>query len=249
MWRVERRMSVLVSTVLLMLTAARAGAEPPGRVARISFLSGSVSFRPGTLDDWSAATLNYPMTIGDNLWTNPTGRAELQLGSAVARLAADTSLSILNLDDRIAQLRLAQGALAVSVRQSLPDDGIEIDTPNGAVSLVAPGFYRIDVNASGDGTTVTVRQGSANLATGASSQDVGDGQSMVVTGLTAPRADLQTAIRPDEWEDWCQRGDSAAQIREGERGPRRSQTERRAAWHTPPPRPVRTVHGSSGGPG
>jgi hypothetical protein len=204
MWRVESRRCTLGSIVLVMLTAASASADPPGRVARVSFVSGSVSFRPATVDDWTGATLNYPMTTGDNLWTDANGRAELQLGSTVARLAANTSLSILNLDDRVAQLRLAQGMLAVSVRQLLPDDAIEIDTPNGAVSLLAPGFYRIDVNLSGDGTTVTVRRGMTNLTTGPSTLDIGEGRSAVVTGLTVPRYDIQVALPPDEWEDWCQ---------------------------------------------
>src|SRR5438309_1810393 len=32
--------------------------DPPSRVARINYLSGSVSFRPGSLEEWTAATLN-----------------------------------------------------------------------------------------------------------------------------------------------------------------------------------------------
>lgn len=29
--------------------------DPPSRVARLSFLTGSVSFRPGTVDEWTSA--------------------------------------------------------------------------------------------------------------------------------------------------------------------------------------------------
>jgi FecR protein len=204
MRRCDSRGLLLGSILVFSFIAASASADPPGRVARVSFTSGSVSFRPATLDDWTAATLNYPMTTGDNLWTDPNGRAELQLGGTVLRLTANTSVSILNLDDRVAQFRLAQGALAVSVREFAEDDAIEIDTPNGAVSLLASGFYRIDVSPSGDGTTVTVRRGTANMTTGPSTLDIGEGQSAVVAGLTTPRYDLQAAMRPDEWEDWCQ---------------------------------------------
>ena len=49
-------------------SVAFAQADPPGRVARISFISGSVSFRPASIDEWSPATLNYPATIADHLW-------------------------------------------------------------------------------------------------------------------------------------------------------------------------------------
>ena len=30
-----------------------ASADPPARVGRISYISGSVSFRPGSVDEWS----------------------------------------------------------------------------------------------------------------------------------------------------------------------------------------------------
>src|SRR6185503_16906285 len=104
-----RRASFAASSLALaslLLSSAVATADPPDRVARLSFLSGPVSFRPASIDEWAVATLNYPMTAGDNLWTDAAGRVELQFGSSVVRLAANTSLSILNLDNRVAQLRL-----------------------------------------------------------------------------------------------------------------------------------------------
>jgi hypothetical protein len=41
--------------------------DPPSRVARIAYINGSVSFEPASVDQWTAASLNYPMTTGDNL--------------------------------------------------------------------------------------------------------------------------------------------------------------------------------------
>jgi len=45
----------------------RPEADPPSRVGRLSYLAGSVSFRPGDVDDWAAATVNYPLHSGDHL--------------------------------------------------------------------------------------------------------------------------------------------------------------------------------------
>ena len=45
-------------------------------------------------------------------------------------------------------------------------DAVEIDAPAGAVSVLRPGLYRVDVNESGDTTTVTVRRGNADIAAG-----------------------------------------------------------------------------------
>ena len=69
---------------------------------------------------------------------------------------------------------------------------------------LAPGLYRIEVGLTGDGTTVTVRSGSANMTTGASTVEIEAGKSAVVTGFDVPRYDLHAAVRSDEWEDWCQ---------------------------------------------
>src|ERR1017187_1150034 len=41
--------------------------DPPSRVARLNYMSGTVSFRPGSVDEWAAATLNYPLYNGDHL--------------------------------------------------------------------------------------------------------------------------------------------------------------------------------------
>ncbi len=61
--------------------------DPPGRVARLGYLQGSVSFQPAGETDWVGAVPNRPMSTGDQLWTDQNSRAEVQLGSAVIRLA------------------------------------------------------------------------------------------------------------------------------------------------------------------
>jgi hypothetical protein len=71
--------------------AAQDQDDPPGRVARLGYTQGSVSFQPGGESDWVQAVPNRPMTIGDMLWADQDSRAEVQLGSAVIRLAANTA--------------------------------------------------------------------------------------------------------------------------------------------------------------
>ena len=70
--------------------------DPPGRVARLGYLQGSVSFQPAGETDWVGAVPNRPMSTGDQLWTDENSRAEVQLGSAVIRLAPLTTFSFLN---------------------------------------------------------------------------------------------------------------------------------------------------------
>ena len=91
--------------------------DPPSRVARLGYMEGSVSFQPAGETDWVQAVANRPMTTGDKLWADKDSRAELQLGSAVIRLNANTGFSFLNLDDNTVQIQLTSGSLNISVRR------------------------------------------------------------------------------------------------------------------------------------
>src|SRR5215831_10996859 len=126
---------------LFLLCSASAFADPPSRVGRLNYVSGSVSYRPGELDDWSLAVINVPLKTGDHLWTDVNSQAEIHVGSTAIRLAPETAVAFLNLDDHAIQIQLTEGAINLRVRQ-LPDgDFTEIDTPNSAVSLLRPGIY------------------------------------------------------------------------------------------------------------
>src|SRR5437588_4459558 len=107
----------LTERILLLTLAAVAFAaaqdDPPGRVGRLNYLTGTVSFQPAGVDDWVPADLNRPLTTGDHLWVEPNSRAELHIGSSALRLNARTSFQFLNLDDSAVQIRLSEGTLVV----------------------------------------------------------------------------------------------------------------------------------------
>src|SRR5258708_16433749 len=160
-----------VALAVAFLAPQRAAADeddPPSRVARLSYAHGTVSFNPGGTDDWISAVVNRPITSGDKLWTDNGARAELHIGSAAIRLSDNTGFSFLNLDDRMAQIRLTEGTINVRVRRLEQDETFEIDTPNLAFSILRPGNYKIDVNEAGDATVVVVRDGEGEVTGGGS---------------------------------------------------------------------------------
>src|SRR5258708_7760549 len=112
---------VLATTVLPIRVAAQdqyqQQDDPPSRVARIGYMEGSVSFQPAGETEWVQAVPNRPMTTGDKIWADKDSRAELQLGSAVIRLAAHSVFSFLNLDDRTGQIQMQSGTLKVRGRR------------------------------------------------------------------------------------------------------------------------------------
>ncbi|MEO8117715.1 MAG: DUF6600 domain-containing protein [Rhodoferax sp.] len=157
------RALTFVAGAALLFFSGWANADPPARVARLGYASGAVSFLPAGDTDWDRATVNRPLTNGDRLWTDANARAEIQLGGAMIRMNAGTSVSILNLDDRIAQLQLTQGTMNVRVRRLEPGQVFEVDTPNLAFTLRQPGEYRITVDPDGQATDIIVRKGQGEV--------------------------------------------------------------------------------------
>src|ERR1700756_4363646 len=120
--------------------------DPPGRVARLGYMQGSVSFEPAGESEWVQAVPNRPMTTGDRLWADQNSRAEVELGSASIDLAPNTGFSFLNFDDRTVQIQLSAGSVNVRVRDLDRDSVFEIDTPNQAFTVSEPGRYRIEAS-------------------------------------------------------------------------------------------------------
>ena len=182
--------------------------DPSARVARASYLQGEVSFRPGNVDDWTSATLNYPLTTGDHLWTDENARAELHVGANAIRLAPQTAFEILDLDDNHLQIRLTQGSALIRVRTLDADDNIEIDTPTGAVTLMRDGSYRVDVSADGATSTVTTRNGDAEVASNDETVPVRPDETIMFTQDGASR-DIRSAPPMDEYDMWADARDRA----------------------------------------
>src|SRR5581483_4527917 len=177
--------------------------DPPGRVARLNFINGTVSFRAGSQEDWGPATMNYPLTGGDHLWTDAQGGAEMHIGSTAVRLAGGTSFSVLNIDDHNGQISVSQGYLNVRLPRLDQGDAFEVDTPSGAVSLLGPGDYRVDVDPNANAMTVTVREGSAEVNGGGQTFAVNAGQHVRFTGADQLTAQTMDPAAPDSWDQWC----------------------------------------------
>jgi hypothetical protein len=177
--------------------------DPPGRVARLNYMEGSVSFQPGGENDWVDAVINRPLVTGDNLWADENSRAEVHIGSTALRLGAKTGITLLEVGDRAAQIRLAQGSLIVKVRHVDDEDSYEIDTPNVAFTVLQPGDYRIDVDPDGNRTEVTVWHGRGEVTGGGSSYTVVADQHATFTGTDHLDYDLGQIPDQDGFDNWA----------------------------------------------
>jgi hypothetical protein len=178
--------------------------DPPGRVARLGFIEGSVSFQPAGEDDWVGAVPNRPMTTGDKLWTDENSRAEVQMGSAVIRLAPFTGFSFLSLDDNTVQIQLTSGAVSVTVRWLNQNDDFEVDTPNLAFTAFQPGHYRLQASEDGYTTGITVREGDGEATGNGQSYGLHGGQTATFSGTDSLYADVEPIGEPDDFDVWSQ---------------------------------------------
>jgi len=180
------------------------GQDPPGRVGRLDFSQGSVSFRPAGEDDWVTAVPNRPMVNGDDLWSDQNSRAEVHIGSTAIRMGERTGITFLALDDRNTQIRLAQGSLILRVRHLDDDDNYEVDTPNLAFTLLQPGEYRLSVSDDGSRTNIVVWHGRGRATGGGYTYNVVADQYATFTGDGDHLDyDLGQIPRSDDFDSWA----------------------------------------------
>lgn len=199
-----RHSSKAVLILLLLAVASLAAfADPPGRVARVQYVGGSVSVQPHGTDDWVEATLNRPLTNADNIWTDNDSRAELNVGTGVMRMNAMSSLTLTNVSDNTVQVQLHQGTLNLRIRHLWDGEIYEIDTPNFAFTIQKSGEYRFDVDPDKDASVVTVWKGEGDAT--------GDGPAVRVHSKEQARFrngnslahSIERAPGFDGFDDWC----------------------------------------------
>ncbi|MGC2196262.1 MAG: DUF6600 domain-containing protein, partial [Terriglobales bacterium] len=199
--------ALLAAAVFLTIAAPPRGHaqdqdDPPGRVARLGYMQGSVSFQPAGESEWVEAVPNRPMSTGDRLWADRDARAEVELGSASIYLAANTGFSFLNLDDRTVQIELTSGTLDVRVRRLDRDNVFEIDTPNQALTAFQPGRYRIEASEDGNYTVVTIHEGEGESTGNGQAYTLHAGQRITLSGTESLNAEVQQIAAPDEFDNW-----------------------------------------------
>jgi len=187
--------------VALASVAVLAAQDPPARAGRLSYISGSVSFQPAGVTDWAPATVNRPLTTGDQLFADNGARAEVHVPGAAFRLGDRTAFQFLNLDDQHAQVRLSEGILDVRVRRL--EGNIEVDSPNMAFTISRPGEYRLDTNPDTMQTYVTVRDGEGQVTGPGGAFAVHMGEQAAIVGKDqAARYKVYQAPRHDSFDAW-----------------------------------------------
>jgi hypothetical protein len=134
-------------------------ADPPGRVGRISYLSGQVEFSASPYDLSNPAHINWPVTLDNIIQTQRFGRAEVRIGSTALRLDDETEIRFEQLDDQFVRVRMERGHVYVNLRNAENAREFELSTPQGRLTLFGPATFRIDFSTRPDSTTIHLFSG------------------------------------------------------------------------------------------
>ena len=185
-------------------------AAPVTRVARLSFVDGDVSFLRAGVREWAPGVENLPLLAGDQIYTGPGARAEIQLARGnYIRLSESTELTITDLSETAAQFEITEGTAIIRLER-LPAvfQRFEVDTPNTAVLVQQDGLYRVEVRGEKNSELI-VRRGEAEVSTEEGSFKVREGHRLLVDTAAAGRLELAADDSRDDWDQWSYERDTA----------------------------------------
>ena len=175
---------------------------------RLAYTHGEISFSRAGAPEWGPAQVNTPLAPGDRLYAAPGGTLELQVGArAFVRASGGqggAEIGLDGLEPNYLQLSATSGTVALDVRELTPGYAIDVNTPDGVLSIEHSGYYRIEVGPDraaflayrGAGATLTLEDGTR--------RHLAANEQAVVSGGAAPRLELAAAPGLTEWDRWNQ---------------------------------------------
>jgi hypothetical protein len=202
--------------------------DPPDRIARVSFLQGDVSLQPASPNGdaaFAAAEINYTLQAGDRFYTGQNGMGELESDNLALRLGSLSDVTLQSFSQQYVQLGLAQGSLRVRSYALGQPGSLEIDTANGAFTVLQAGDIRVSsypgFGQRPDTTIVTVNAGRVQAVANGVNTIIESGQVLRLdsSGQDQAQAQLVQMLPMDALDQFDQQRDeqrasAAAEVRD-----------------------------------
>jgi len=137
--------------------------DPPGRVGRLAFTQGTVSFHDAERTDWEPAMVNTPLSSGDAIWTEPNAHGEISIAGTRVRMDGATQLDMVSIDDQQTRLQVDQGRVDIKTFAYDARQPYDLVTPRGVATLQQQGDYYVEAGSTQDPTRLGVRAGAAQF--------------------------------------------------------------------------------------
>ena len=177
------------------------------RMARIEFVSGSVTWRPDTTSDWKPARVLTALQPGAQIWATGSGKAELRFDDgAVVRIGQGATATVETLfsdaKGGFTRISVDNGSATLNARAGR---GVyQLDLPLYAVAASGP--VRLSIRTDRE-SRVIVRSGKAVVQSDKGKVQLSAGDTL---SLASPDAAfvVRTAPASDSWDRWNDDRDS-----------------------------------------
>src|SRR5579862_8378241 len=172
----------------------------PVRMARVSYMTGNVSWRPDGTTGWSRAALNLPMRQGAEVWLALGSRLELQFDDGATMRLGDSAVATLQTlyadnQGEFSEVKLSAGTASCHLKDKYSI--YQVDMPFDSVKSVGPGDFRVNVKARAN--SCAVRNGRATLTAGGRDTPIIASQYTVVNGPDDP-VRVRSLGAEDPWD-------------------------------------------------
>lgn len=170
----------LLRTLLSSRATRPTASDPVARVGRIARIGGPAFLSHAAGSGVEAAIRNWPLTSGDLLSTGVAGSVEVEIGSTLVHLDADSVLALVRVDDEQLALRLRAGSLTIRCRSPEMARQVAIECGDLRFELCDAGLYHLA--AGSDSVAGTAWQGALRCSAGGRSRLIAAGQSVRLSG-------------------------------------------------------------------
>ncbi len=203
--------------VVALAFPAAAHADDDAAHGRVRYVDPGVVLQRAGETGSEDAQVNEPVLPGDRVWTDGTGRVELQFDDGtIVRVDTQTKIDLVGPDDRgTLTLRLWSGGLYVHTEHE--SDTLVIETPGGYADAIIRGVFRVDA-VDGE-TRLSVYEGEVSLDSGRRRERVTAGErSYARRGEVPDPARRFNVAEEDDFSRWdAERSERAAYAGEGRR--------------------------------
>ena len=178
--------------------------------ARLGYIQGNVSIEPAGVDSWGQAYPNLPIGPGDRIFTDETGRAEIQVGQTYVRVGPNSDITLTRESPVGIGFGLAQGTVYVHEYNLWPGQALQVHTPNANITTTDPERqFRVDT-APDQSYSIFTSFNQFVLVTGANgySQLIGGDQTLQMNGQNPPYPQWLQPTGLDDFDQWSRQRDA-----------------------------------------
>ncbi|HWD41848.1 MAG TPA: DUF6600 domain-containing protein [Fimbriimonas sp.] len=184
---------------------AQTANDGPVRIARISYLKGSVSWRPDGDQSWADASMNLPLRQGAQIWVNQNSRAEIQFDDgSYMRIGSGgdgglVTLQTLYSDAKGEFTEIALNSGLASLHLVNRDSLYQIDTETLTAKAYGYADFRV---GQGNGVEVVDHSGAVAVENDHGKLTLRDQESVFAANENAVLS-VANAPEKDRWDNFC----------------------------------------------